>query len=128
MNLDLEKIEQKRNKTLLFLGLLGVASGFIDALLYDNQKLLEISSIVSSLIAIALIYFWIIYDAKIHRYRIPKYIKYLVILFSVIGVPIYFWKTRKFSNFILNIGGLWLFAFYGLLYLLSAYITGSIFN
>jgi len=128
IDIDFKETRSKRNITLFSLGTLAVFSGFSEALLYSNELLLKYSAIITSLIAIAIIYFWIIYDAKLHKYRIPKYIKYTVILFSIIGIPIYFWQTRNLKNFVLNIGGLWLFAFYRLLYLISAYITGSILN
>jgi hypothetical protein len=123
MNLELKNLKYKRNRTLFLLGLLGIISGFSNAVLYNQPQLLEYSSIVASLIAIAIIYYWIIYDAKVRNYRIPKYLKYLIILFSIVGVPIYFWQTRSFKNFFLNLGGLWLFAFFSFIYSIFFYIT-----
>ena len=122
-NLDLAKIEQKRKTSLSLLGIAAGISGCIDAFTENNGLVISILRILMSFVAIAIIYYWIIYDAKLHDYRIPKYLKYIIILFAIVGVPIYFWQTRNFKDFCYNIAGLWLFFYYGIIYYICVVIT-----
>ncbi len=122
-NLDLKKIENKRNRYLFLLGIAAAMAGSINTFTNNNGSLITIFRLLISLIAISIIYFWIIYDAKIRNYHIPKYIKYTIILFGIIGVPIYFWRSRSFKSFCLNLAGLWLFIYYFVIYYIFAVIT-----
>lgn len=126
-NVKEEKFKKKRNNYLLLLGLWAAIGGCLNAWFYDSDRLVYTLGILNSLGAIALIYFWIIYDAKSRSYRIPQLVKYLIILLSIVGVPIYFWQTRNIKDFCLNIGGLWLFAFHSVIYSIFAYIVARVF-
>ena len=123
-----DSIKNKRNNSLYILGFLAAVGGCLNAIFYDNDNILSLIAIVMPLLAIASVYFWIIYDARLRNYRIPKYVKFIIILFGIIGVPIYFWQTRNVKGFIINIGGLWLFIYYYLIYYIAIYITATLFN
>lgn len=122
-DLDLTKVKSKRDMFLLWLGIAAAATGLVDAFANNSKLPIDIISIAISIVAIIIIYCWVIYDAKLRNYRIPKYIKYIVILFSIIGVPIYFWQTRSFKDFCLNFAGLWLFIYHYFIYYLGVVIT-----
>ncbi len=107
---------KKRNLVLGLIGTAGTVNGFLTACFYSRQNVVNIIEICFALIAICLIYFWIYYDAKARSFRNPKLIRYLIIFIGIIGVPIYFWRTRSWKNFCLNLGGLWLFMVYSLIY------------
>ena len=121
-----DSIKNKRNNSLYILGLLAAIGGCLNAIFYDNNNILSLIGIIMPLLAIAAIYFWLIYDAKLRSYRIPKYVKFIIILFGIIGLPIYFWQTRNIKDFIINIGGLWLFLYYYLIYSIAIYLTAII--
>ncbi len=111
------KYKQKRNNYLLLLGILAAIAGLFTAILaYYQSTLLPSARIVFTFAAVISIYLWIVYDAKIHNYSTPQYLKILIILLPFLGLPIYFWHTRNFTNFLINIGGLWLGAFYNIIY------------
>ena len=121
--IDTENNKHKRNKSLLLLGITAAITGIINSFTENNGLVISFIRLLLPLIAIAIVYFWIIYDAKMHQYSIPKYIKYIIILFGVIGIPIYFWKTRNFKDFCLNFAGLWLFIYYYFVFYIFAVIT-----
>lgn|GEM_PF-3059867 len=121
------KFKRKRNNYLVLLGLLAAIAGCLTASLSEQDQLVSAIGIISTLGAIILIYLWIIHDAKIYNYPIPKYLKILIILLPFLGLPIYFWQTRNITNFCLNIGGFWLVAFYNIIYLLVAYAIALLF-
>ncbi len=104
---------------MFWLGIVAAIAGCVDAFTNNNGLPMDIISILVSIVAIAIIYYWVIYDAKLRNYRIPKYVKYTIILFSIVGVPIYFWQTRSFSNFCLNLAGLWIFIYHYFVYYLG---------
>ena len=123
-NIEFEMIK-KRNLSLLLLALVAAITGFIDALSNHNGLTISILRLVMPLIAIATIYYWIVCDAKLLNYRLPRYIKCIIILFGIIGVPIYFWQTRNFKKFCFNLGGLWIFIYYIIVYYIFKVITVS---
>ena len=122
-----EEFKKKRNNYLLGLCLLAAIGGCLNAFLYDRDRLVYTLGILNTLGAIILIYLWIIYDAKFRSYRIPQYIKYIIVLIGLIGVPMYFWRTRNTKDFWINIGGLWLFAVHSIIYSISANMIAQIF-
>ena len=126
-NIGVKEIKQQRNNCLLLLGLLGAIAGCLNAFLYDLDRLSNAVGIASTFGAVVLILLWIIYDAKIQNFRLPLYLKIVIILLPFIGLPIYFWQTRSFANFCLNIGGFWLAAFYRIIYLIAAYAIANLF-
>ena len=119
---------KKRNLVLGLISTAGALNGFLTACFYGKQNLVNFVEICFALIAICLIYFWIYYDAQARSFRNPKLIRYLIILIGIIGVPIYFWKTRNFNNFCLNLGGLWLFFAYSLIYYGSLFVATLVFS
>ena len=122
-NPEFRKIKNKRNLTLFWLGIAALITGFINAFTNNIGLPITMVRLLMPLVAIAIIYYWIIYDARLRNYRIPKYVKYIIILFGIIGVPIYFWQTRNFFQFCLNIGGFWLFIYYLLIYYVGIVVT-----
>ena len=84
------RITRKRNQSLFLLAIVAAITGFIDAFSNNNGWVISIFRLVMPLIAIATIYSWIIFDAKLLNYHLPKYIKYIIILFGIVGVPVYF--------------------------------------
>lgn len=123
-----KKLKRKRNSYLLLLGLLGAIAGCLTAILaYSQSVLLSAVQIVCNLGAIILIYLWIINDARIHNYHVPQYLKILIILLPFFGLPVYFWQTRNGADFWINIGGLWLGAFYTIIYLIFTYAIALLF-
>ena len=121
-NLDRAKMKQKRKTALFWLGIAAGVSGCIDAFTEHDGLIISIVRLLMSLIAIAIIYYWIVYDAKLYDYRIPKYLKYIIILFAIVGIPLYFWQTRSFKAFCYNLAGIWLFIYYGFIYYICAVI------
>lgn len=122
-DIDTEKNKSKRHQSLLLLGITAAITGIINSLTENNDLLISLVRLLMPLLAIATIYYWIIYDARLRSYRIPKYTKYIIILFGLIGVPIYFWQTRSLKDFWLNLAGLWLFIYYCFIYYISVVIT-----
>lgn len=121
MNLKNPQVAQnkhklKRDRCLVWLGIIAVIGGILDPF-GDRVAAFQF---ISFLIAIALFYCWIIYDGRMRGFTIPKYVKYIIALFGVIGIPIYFWQTRSFRQFCLQLGGLWLFIFHYIFYYVSA--------
>ena len=123
-NIEFETIK-KRNLSLLSLAIVAALTGFIDAFSNNSGLAISILRLLMPLIAIVTIYSWIIFDAKLLNYRLPKYVKYIIILFGIIGVPIYFWQTRNLKKFCLNLGGLWMFIYYFIIYYICKIITVS---
>ncbi len=119
---------KKRNLVLGLIGTAGALNGFLTACFYGKQNLVNFVEICFALIAICLIYFWIYYDAQARSFKNPKLIRYLIILIGIIGVPVYFWKTRSLKNFCLNLGGLWLFMGYSLIYYGSFFVAALVFT
>ena len=128
MNSKLDKNKKRRDRTLLFFGLSAIVAGYLTVLFAQQENLLNLLSILMSISSICLLYYWVIYDARLRNYRIPKWIKYLIILITIIGLPIYFWRTRSIKDFCLNIGGYWLIVFYSFCYLAAAYLTTILFG
>ena len=124
-NLALNRIKNKRNRALFLLAGIAAIAGFTDAFGNNEGWLISTIRLLLPLVAIITIYYWLTLDARLLNYRIPKYIKYIIILFGIIGIPIYFWQTRKFKDFCFNLGGLWLYIFYLLIYYVFKVVVTS---
>lgn len=114
------KTKQNRNLTFLWLCLINVLSGVCEVLIPRNY--IDILNFISSILSLIMLYYWCHFDAQLHNFRISS-IRVLIILFAIIGIPLYFWKTRTRKQFLLNIGGLWLFLLPVVLSLVAVSLT-----
>ncbi|MEL6580116.1 MAG: hypothetical protein AAFQ14_10205 [Cyanobacteria bacterium J06621_12] len=113
-NLNLAQHTKKRSFFFALIILAGAANGLLIACFQGQEAAISIVNILCNLMAIAGIYLWVYHDAKIHNFKISTVVKYLVILVGIIGIPIYFWRSRSSKDFWFNLGGLWLFIIYSI--------------
>jgi hypothetical protein len=98
----------KRNRTLALLFLCLIEMVFGVCTVFIPIKDINTLSFISSILSLFMLYSWCHFDAQLRNFRISS-IRVWIILFAIIVIPLYFWKTRTRREFLLNIGGLWLF-------------------
>jgi hypothetical protein len=98
--------KRNRNLALLFLCLIEIVFGVCTV--FIPIKDIDTLSFVSSMLSLFMLYSWCHFDAQLRNFRISS-LRVWIILFAIIVIPLYFWKTRNRRQFLLNIGGLWLF-------------------
>ena len=93
--------------------------GAIIPLIAEGSAEESILGIVFTLLAVSGVYAWCFFDSVEQKYRIPVYLRFLIILLCAIGLPLYFIKTRGVRGLISSALALLFFA------LLSAIATGT---
>jgi len=59
---------------------------------------LSVSDVVSSLMLIILLVWWVLRDSAERNLTVPYYLKILIVLIAVIGLPIYLFRSRGFKG------------------------------
>lgn len=104
-----KKAKQNRNLTLLCMCLINIIHGFYGFyIVFVSIQDVSILNYYGSILNLIPLYFWCHFDAQLRNFRISS-VRVWIVLFAIIGVPLYFWRTRNRRRFFLNIGGLWLF-------------------
>jgi hypothetical protein len=114
------KAKQNRNLALLCLCLIQIVLGVCDG--FIPTKYIDTLGFILSILSLIMIYSWCHFDAQLRNFSISS-TRVWIILFTIIGIPLYFWKTRNRRQFLLNIGGFWLFLLPEALGLVAAFLT-----
>ena len=114
------KAKQNRNLALLCLCLIQIIFGV--CAVFILIKYIDTLGFISSILSLIMLYCWCHFDAQLRNFRISS-IRAWIVLFAIIGIPLYFWKTRNRRQFLLNIGGLWLLLLPVALSLVAAFLT-----
>ena len=104
--IDLAKHRKKRSIFFALTIFTGGLNGLLIAYFNEGNNISDIINICCALFSLAWLYLWICHDAQIRNFRISKTVKYLIILVALVGVPIYFWRSRSSREFWFNLGGL----------------------
>ena len=83
--------------------------GVLDVIFYQQKQFRGFSLIVSSLILIVLLLLWCSFDSAVRRRRFRFTEGLLIVIFGLVGIPAYFWKTRTRQEFFISLGGLFLY-------------------
>lgn len=83
-------------------------------------------NVIGKFINLFLLITWCRYDSFIHKYRLKFTDKLWIILFNYVGVPLYFWKTRSWKEFLKSWGGLHLIIVPALSYLLIIILADAL--
>ena len=96
---DASDPKQTRSKTCVLLLMLAVAivSGALTPLFHINSQILDV---VVGLTFAFLTVIWCVYDARERDFRFGVVFKLAVFFILIIGLPIYFFRTRGFAGFL----------------------------
>ncbi len=110
-NILTKRYESYRRLTFLLLITSQIVFGILDVIFYYQKEVLFFFLIVSVFISVILILLWCSFDSGVRRQRLGLRFNegFLIILFGIVGIPTYFWKTRTRREFFISLGGLFLY-------------------
>jgi len=96
---DVGEPKQSRHKVYVLAAMLASAfvSGALTTVFYDDSGILEV---VAGLFFAFLTVIWCVYDARERDFRFGVALKLAVFLVLIVGLPIYFFRTRGFRGFL----------------------------
>jgi hypothetical protein len=122
---ELEYWRAKKAKRLCLLGLLILAAvgGVLDEVVPSSRNFDRLSTVVSSVIGVLLVFMWCHYDSWQRSCAIGKPLRLLIIFVAFVGVPVYLLRTRGFRGLLsVVLGGVFL-ALMGVVALFASEVT-----
>ena len=102
--------QNKRNRALAFVAiiLLEVVSAILNTIYHSDAKFLLFSVVITTICYVWLLLEYCRFDSRTRRYRFKFRDGIWIVMFAIIGVPLYFWRSRSRSEFFKHVGGLYL--------------------
>ena len=114
-----------RRLTFILLITFQIVFATLDVIFYYQKRFLFYSFTVNVFTYLILVLLWCSFDSGVRRGRlgIRSAEGCLIVLFGIIGIPAYFWRTRTPKEFFISLGGLFLYIIPTITYYLAYWVT-----
>jgi len=88
------RVKKKRSIALLAFLVSSALFGAADIFLYYSTSWSQGTWVLSTILAAVLLYTWCHYDALLLKQLIPRSLRFCIVLFAIVGVPMYLVRSR----------------------------------
>ncbi|HMJ90031.1 MAG TPA: hypothetical protein VK530_09455 [Candidatus Acidoferrum sp.] len=85
---------RRRNAILALMIGLAVISGAVDVIWYDHHLVCTVNHVIGTLVLSFLVMLWCVYDSRLRNFPLPSVFRLFILLVGLVGVPLYFCRSR----------------------------------